>query len=534
MRSTVILGAGGRAALLVLLAGVSGCAPGTRATSTAPLDFGDAANWAALPWTSDDADLTPSSEQRDLQDQAPADTFFIHPTTYLSLFGRNATTDDEDLNRWTDVGPIRLQASVFNACCRVFAPRYRQAGIGAFVRGLDKAQGALDFAYQDVRNAFRYYLEHFNQGRPMIIASHSQGSMHAVRLLKEFFDQDPRLRKRLIAAYVVGSALPCDTYTHIPPCETPDSTGCFVNWSTFTWGTTPKQAAGQGRGCCVNPLTWRRDGKPAPRQLNLGGTPHTLDRLDPGATDAQCVDGLLWIHEPEQKGYVGLGRSMHLMDYNLFYTNIRENARYRVEAFLDHDAATAPAAPGAESAAPSRSDPSVRGGRAGFTILVVTVIGGDLFGKQSELLQGQGTDRIAAAEITPAAATLGGRLVFVDVAGEHLQQLGNLDEPRAILLAERLAQHRVLNGVAQQLRQTQRLGTGLTGQYGVSEQQAIPLALHADPGAELLLKILVDQLDGAVKVSNDNSRGGLRPPVKSPLEEAASQTQLATQLLQRP
>ena len=149
MRSTVKLGAG--AALLVLLACMSGCAPGTRATSTAPLDFGDKANWAALPWTSDDADRTPSPEQRDLQEQAPADAFFIHPTTYLSLFGRNATTDDSNLNRWTDVGPIRLQASAFNACCRVFAPRYRQAAIGAFVGGLDKADPALDFAYQDVR-----------------------------------------------------------------------------------------------------------------------------------------------------------------------------------------------------------------------------------------------------------------------------------------------------------------------------------------------------------------------------------------------
>jgi hypothetical protein len=323
-----------RTSLVVLLAGLSACVPGTRAISTGSLDYSEPTNWAALPGSADAADLSPSAELPDCQGEAAADAFFIHPTTYLSIFPSNASTDDQRLNRWTDKGPIRLQASAFNGCCRVYAPRYRQAAIGSFIAPGSRGEAALDFAYKDVREAFRYYLEHFSQGRPLIIASHSQGSMHAIRLLEEFFDEDPALRGRLVAAYVAGSAVPCDRYAHIPPCDTPEATGCFVNWSTFTWGTVPEQAVGQGRGCCVNPLTWRRDGRYAPATLNLGGTPHTLDRLDPGVTDAQCVNGLLWVHKPKQEGYPGLGRNMHLMDYDLFYANIRENARERVEAFL--------------------------------------------------------------------------------------------------------------------------------------------------------------------------------------------------------
>ncbi|MBK1731417.1 DUF3089 domain-containing protein [Thiococcus pfennigii] len=155
------------------------------------------------------------------------------PTTYLSMRGWNATTDDERLNHLTDQGPIRLQASAFNSCCRVYAPRYRQAALKSFMSRSPSGRGALDMAYEDVRDAFRYFLAHFDEGRPLIIASHSQGSLHAMRLLAEFFDKDPALRKRLVAAYVIGWPVPCGAFANIPPCDRADQTGRFVSWSTY-------------------------------------------------------------------------------------------------------------------------------------------------------------------------------------------------------------------------------------------------------------------------------------------------------------
>ena len=132
------------------------------------------------------------------------DVFFIHPTTYIGsdddkinvtdldlndlfkLAGSmrkaawNANLDDTALNNQTDIKPILYQASVFNGSCRIFAPRYRQANLKAFlVRKSPKAQETFDLAYGDIKAAFQYYLDHYNHGRPIIIAGHSQGSLHA-------------------------------------------------------------------------------------------------------------------------------------------------------------------------------------------------------------------------------------------------------------------------------------------------------------------------------------------------------------------
>ncbi len=81
---------------------------------------------------------------------------------------------------------------MFNGSCRVFAPRYRQAHLKAFfMRSSNKSVEAFDTAYSDLKSAFEFYLLHYNKGRPIIIASHSQGTLHAIRLMKDFFANKP-------------------------------------------------------------------------------------------------------------------------------------------------------------------------------------------------------------------------------------------------------------------------------------------------------------------------------------------------------
>lgn len=104
------------------------------------------------------------------------DVFFLHPTTMTSRedTGWNARIDNAGINAKTDYTSILYQASAFNQC-RIFAPRYRQAHIRSYYT-TDKtaAQAAFDLAYYDIKESFIYYIEHYNQGRPIIIASHSQ------------------------------------------------------------------------------------------------------------------------------------------------------------------------------------------------------------------------------------------------------------------------------------------------------------------------------------------------------------------------
>jgi hypothetical protein len=119
------------------------------------------------------------------------------------------------LNKKVDESTILNQASIFNGAGRIYAPRYRQAHYFAFVTPFkEDKEAALNLVYNDVKKAFEYYLAHYNQKRPLIIASHSQGTVHATRLMKEYFDGKP-LGEKLIAAYIIGIATPKNVFQSI-------------------------------------------------------------------------------------------------------------------------------------------------------------------------------------------------------------------------------------------------------------------------------------------------------------------------------
>ncbi len=191
-------------------------------------DYGSPASWAALPDLKDDADVVPAMDSTDAQATAPVDVFFVHPTTYFTNKTWNAPLDDEFSRTLIDQDILRNQAGAFNGCCRVYAPRYRQIAFGA-QKGApaEEAAKGWDLAYTDVRAAFEYYLSHHNNGRPFILASHSQGTVHAVHLMQDFITGKP-LKEKLVAAYLVGIPLPTDlftrTLTDVPLCTSAEQT----------------------------------------------------------------------------------------------------------------------------------------------------------------------------------------------------------------------------------------------------------------------------------------------------------------------
>lgn len=295
-------------------------------------DYADRSSWAALPDRKDPADLTPvQSDLKDQQASARVDVFFVHPTLF---FGRswNADTKDTDVNERVDSTTIQKQASVFNCCARIYAPRYRQATISAF---LDKENGAraLDAAYSDVVRAFDYYMTHFNQGRPIIIASHSQGSRHAMILLKDRFDRKP-LREKLVAAYLIGMAIPVSAYSTIPPCQNASQTSCFVSYRAFAEGAQVSTLVHDPPGpyACTNPITWKTDSAAGPAESNEGSVAGDFQRVDSHVCSARCENGVLRISEPLKSGYASLRGSYHVSDYGLFYVNIQKNVQTRINA----------------------------------------------------------------------------------------------------------------------------------------------------------------------------------------------------------
>jgi hypothetical protein len=324
-------------------------------TPPAP-NYADPKTWAAYPGTPGPEEDTPDGiAKTPLSERKGVDVFFIHPTTYLALSIGNARYDETGATRTRlENGVLRFQASVFNHCCRIFVPRYRQASLKGITSSSAEGFASADLAYSDVLRAFDYYLSKENNGRPFIIAGHSQGSIHAIRLLQERIIGTP-LMHRLIAAYVPGSALPREIEAKgLPICRTPAMTACVVDWNSVSqtavdrrresavlwWQDRYQSNAGRTR-VCVNPLNWI-DNATAPATENLGaiyfgGRGQPVPAPVAGAASASCDDGLLrvQIREDQRRHFsdpLTLFGSYHDFDYGLWYMNIRQNLEVRIRA----------------------------------------------------------------------------------------------------------------------------------------------------------------------------------------------------------
>ncbi|TXF88769.1 DUF3089 domain-containing protein [Neolewinella aurantiaca] len=304
-------------------------------------DYSLPENWAATPFAQDEADRTPGNELADKQSTATADVFFLHPTIYRkAVTGNdlwNANLADEKLNEAVDESTILNQASIFNAAGRVFAPRYRQANLAVYYpEGRSVSKRALDTAYADILNAFDYFIETWNGDRPIIIASHSQGTTHAKRLLSDRFD-GKKLGGRLVAAYLVGMPVSADAYATIPVCEDAVQTGCFVSWRTYREDIEAKPGYRDtvSNIAVVNPLSWTTGETRAPASLNNGGVLQNYDKGPiPELVWAQRRGGILVTNKPSFFGDIFFTtKNYHIADYNLFWVNVRENAVERAEAF---------------------------------------------------------------------------------------------------------------------------------------------------------------------------------------------------------
>jgi hypothetical protein len=332
--------------------------PFAEMTPPPPPDYAQRSAWAVWPGVASAADAVPAGARPARATQPDADVFFIHPTTYLGNETWNAAFDAGGATgRQLDEVVLGYQASVFNACCRIFAPRYRQATISAFLRPGADSFKAYDLAYSDVLRAFDHYIAHENNGRPFILASHSQGSLHATRLIQERLAARSDVLRRLVAAYVVGATLPnAATLTGLPVCSSRTQTRCLIGWNSaarltplalgrglmVTWNKDRYRAVRRDRWLCVNPLTWTQAGIVS-ASANHGALPFPgigkpIPELRRGVTGGRCSRGRLVISIAADKraGFSDvLTRfgSYHNLDDSLFYDSIRRNAVERVAAF---------------------------------------------------------------------------------------------------------------------------------------------------------------------------------------------------------
>jgi len=295
--------------------------------------------WAAHPDKQDEADRVPSDTLLDLQRTSTADVFFLHPTTYTKGKPKgnlNGSVTDAVLREKTENGTILHQASIFNGAGRVYAPFYRQAHLYAYyMEDREAAKKAFDLAYKDIKTAFEYFLKYENEGRPIIIAAHSQGTKHGRRLLKDFFDTNPELRSRLVVAYLVGSVVTKNNFENIPVCDDPDQLSCFCTWRTFKEDFYPKDRILGDTVAVINPLSWSTNEEKVDRSRNKGSVLAKFEKgMTPNLVGAQISNGILWVNKPKFPGsFLLMSKNYHIADFNLFYLSIRENSMNRVSQF---------------------------------------------------------------------------------------------------------------------------------------------------------------------------------------------------------
>ena len=322
-------------------------------------DFAQARNWLARPdLPTDAARWTPEGYRA--APRPGVAVFYVLPTGVFDRNQWNLAPVDAESDKRLNIF-LRSQASAFNGVAAVWAPRYRQATFGAFLTDKPAAARAIDLAYGDVLAAFDLFLAAQPADRPIILAGHSQGSLHLLRLLKERVAGTP-LASRIVAVYAIGwpVSLTADLPAlGLPACASPEQTGCILSWQsfgrpadyslvreTFDKGMGDKSMGLAGlprRGTailCTNPLAGMASARPEPLSANLGSllpnSDFTGGTLIAKGIGAQCLaSGILDIGEPPggYSAYVLPGNNYHVYDYALYWANVRADAERRAGVF---------------------------------------------------------------------------------------------------------------------------------------------------------------------------------------------------------
>ena len=289
-------------------------------------------HWAVLPGKY--PEVLESYAPKDLS-VLQADVFYVYPTLIQDPKDTrwNAPIEDEVQREMVINRAVHYQASAWASSGRLFVPYYRQAHIRSYDYYNQGGKEAFRVAYSDVKAAFEYYLTHYNQGRPIIIASHSQGTTHTKRLLKDFFD-GTLLQEQLVAAYLVGMDVLPQIYDNLKPMTSPSETGGYLCWNTFKKGYYPKKKDMYNGSVTSNPVTWDTT-------LTTDFNDHKGFLFSNGviydkALKIKIVDGLVWTSLPRfpLRFFMVLKKNYHIGDINLFWKDIKENSELRTQNWL--------------------------------------------------------------------------------------------------------------------------------------------------------------------------------------------------------
>lgn len=297
-----------------------------------PVDYSDPNNWLSLPETP----------------EKNVDVLFLYPTVYGTM-----VEAEEDMAYMDDMSmrigaalSAATQATVFAESCNLYIPYYRQFTVDALLKMNDSYPELLEYCVsRDIYRMLDYYFTYENQGRPFILAGHSQGSLWLTLVLEDYMKQHTEYLNNMVAAYVIGYSVTEDYLArnpHLKFAEGADDTGVIVSYNTEGPGNKDQfNCVVQAGAISINPVNWKRDDTYASVAENLGSL-NTEGELGPGTADARIDPerGVVICESVEtvpelqtaMAEYFG-PESYHLQDYSLYYGNLQKNVADRIAAF---------------------------------------------------------------------------------------------------------------------------------------------------------------------------------------------------------
>jgi len=317
------------AAVLVSLI-LAGC--GNTETAVRATDYSQAKHWLSLP----------SSPEKEV------DVFYLYPTAWTSSdTNPQICAIDEPTMLTQAPAAFARQATAFETVGNIYAPYYRQDNLSS----VDRLEVIAGIPTLDAVAAFDYYIKHYNNGRPFILAGHSQGSNVLSNLLAGYMKDHPEVLKNMVAAYVIGFPVTAEYMASNPQlkfAEGPDDTGVIISYNTqapdVLPGTNPVLSGMVG--LVINPITWTRDETLATTAEGLGSfMPDPVTEVFsqvPQYADAKIdkTNGVLICSTADENALYGLSGALgkgvyHTFDYPFYYYNLRENAANRAKNFAN-------------------------------------------------------------------------------------------------------------------------------------------------------------------------------------------------------
>jgi len=357
---------------------------------TAKNDYSDPKTWLCRPGRTDacvvdltstvvDADGGLKREEWKANPNAPIDCFYVYPTVSVDKGGNSDMEPGAEEN-----GVVRIQLARFASQCKVYAPMYRQATLTALRAATSGSPIPVDRAlgYNDVLDAWNYYLQHDNNGRGVVLIGHSQGSGVLTQLIRNEIDGKP-VQSKIVSALLLGTSLAVPkgkdvggAFKNMPVCRSASQTGCVIAYASFRSTIPPPENSRFGRvpgeglqAVCANPAALgggsgelhaylnARGGSitgssAAPPQWVAGKTIDTPWVSVPGLLTAQCVANdkgsylEVTVHgnpaDPRTddingdvmaNGQVNASWGLHLIDVNLAIGNLVDIVAAQAKAF---------------------------------------------------------------------------------------------------------------------------------------------------------------------------------------------------------